>query len=288
MRRFPSLQLLPLLLLGCGPAQTSQSDHESPSQTRTFVDDRGVEITLSGPPGRVVSLVPSFTTLILRLGAGETLVARTDFDTASALLSLPTVGTGLNPSLEAIAALAPDLVIGFAGPSDPGTPAGLRNLGIPFAAFDSDSVNDVLRVTDVLGELLGRTEQATGIVQGIRDELRALGERTASLDPVRTAVVIGGSPPWVAGPGSYMAELLELAGGINVFDDLGQPFSPVSPELFVARSIDRILLSPGAVPPPGAEGIPVGTLPDGIDIPGPDLARYALELAVLLHPEIRP
>lgn len=275
------------LVLGCAPEQPPAGEISAEGGL-SFTDGRGVEVMLRDPPARVISLVPSFTTLVLRMGAGEVLVARTDFDTARSVLPLPSVGTGFNPSLETIAALDPDLVIGFAGPTDPGTPAALGNLGIPFAAFDSDSVDDVLRATEILGRIVGRPAEALALARNIELDLAAVAARTAAMDPVRAAVVIGGSPPWVAGPGSYMDELLEIAGGVNVFDDLQQPFSSVSPELFAVRKIDLILLTTGATVPPGTEGIPSATLPEGIEIPGPDLARYADQLARMLHPEILP
>ena len=238
------------------------------------------------PPQRLISLVPSFSQTLLAIGAEEVLVGRTDFDTAAALAHLPSVGTGLQPSLEAIVALNPDAVLGFAGPSDTRTPSRLGEMGIPFVGLRADGIEELHEVTRLLGILTDREGEADSLVARIRQDLQDLRHRTESLPKIRTAILIGGTPPWVAGPGSYLDQLLEIGGGVNIFHDLELPFGPVSPEVFASRPMDLILAGPGTEIPRGIAGVRRAALPPGIEIPGPNVSAAAAALARLLHPEV--
>ncbi|MGW8265203.1 MAG: hypothetical protein ACWGSQ_02480, partial [Longimicrobiales bacterium] len=91
--------------------------------------------------------------------------------------------------------------------------------------------------------------------------------------------------PWVAGGGSYIEEILEVAGGENVFSDLDGLFGPVNVELFLVREIDIILAAEGVEVSIPGEGVPVIRVSPSLEIPGPHLADAALELARILHPE---
>ena len=79
-------------------------------------------------------------------------------------------------------------------------------------------------------------------------------------------------------------ELMALAGGKNVFDDLGPLYAPVSMEALLARELDLILLSEGLTPPPLLAHVRSAALPASVEIPGPGLGRAALDIARLIHP----
>jgi len=190
------------------------------------------------------------------------------------LTNLPSVGGGLGPSREALAAARPDLVLGFAGGEDTVTPEWLEAQGIVYAGFRIDALADVPRVTRLLGELSGHGAEGDLLASSIESRLSAV-ERRAETISVRTAVILGGTPPWVAGGDSYLGELLTLAGGENVFADLEMSYGPVSPEVFLVRDLQLLLLMPGSHPPLGSETLPAIDLPEGIDIPGPGLASHA-------------
>jgi ABC-type Fe3+-hydroxamate transport system substrate-binding protein len=103
---------------------------------------------------------------------------------------------------------------------------------------------------------------------------------------VRTVYILGGTPPWVAGPGTYIDELIALGGGVNVFADLDTKYASVSPEEIVARHIAVVLT------PPGSDfdrrllaGVPVRTVSGALELPGPALADAARNIAHLLHPD---
>lgn len=251
----------------------------------SVTDAVGRGLVFHVPPSRIVSLVPSATATLLALGSGDALVGRTDFDTAQVLMELPSVGGGLGPSMEAIVALEPDLVIRFAGETDPGTPARLDALGIPHFAVRPSRVDDVRRIIRDLGIVTGRQTAAGGILADIDARLADVRARVQGLPPARAAFLLDGTPPWAAGPESYIGELIELGGGLNVFSDLSQEYTPVSPEELVSRAIDVVLTVRGATP----GGIPASAVIRQVSavtqLPGPDLGLAAEEIARALHPQ---
>jgi iron complex transport system substrate-binding protein len=248
------------------------------------VDASGRVIRLDGPAERIVSLVPSVTETLREIGATDRIVGRTDFDTSPWAKELPSVGGGLEPNLEAIVALRPDLVVRFAGSQDRRTPARLDDLGIPHVAVRPDRVEDVLEAARLMGLATGRPDAARALVARIQHQLDDVRALVRSLPRKRVAYVLGGTPPWVAGPGTYIHELVTLAGGDNVFSDLDDLYAAVSPEEIRSRDIEIVLVS-------GAEAFDTSLAPEArvevvdaaIEIPGPELAQAAHRLAELIH-----
>ena len=254
----------------------------------------GVEVTdavgrthvFAGPPSRIVSLVPAASSVVLVLGGAEYLVGRTDFDTAQAVAHLPSVGGGLNPSLEALIALDPDLVIRFAGETDITTPKRLDDLGIPHFAVRPESILDIRQMMTDLGLITDRSDEAASLLASIDRLMTGIREKVAGLPRLRAAFLMAGNPPWVAGSTTYVGELIELAGGENVFGDVESPWSVVSPETLVAREMDVLLLTEGAVLDPRLSSNVPTTRYVSADIllPGPTLGDAAVEIARALRP----
>jgi iron complex transport system substrate-binding protein len=251
-----------------------------------LVDAAGVTHHLDQPPARIVSLVPSASAVLVALGATQRLAGRTDYDTAQALASVPSVGGGIQPNLEAIVSLRPDMVIRFHGPSDAGTPEQLDQLGIAHYAVRPDGIEDVKRIIRELGSLTGRARAADSLVTDLETRLTEVSDRVAAFPPVRTAFLLGGAPPMAVGPGTFIHELIRLGGGVNVFADLDDLYAPVSPEQIVSRRADVYLTLHGNQLDPVLVGnTPVRELGHGVQLPGPDLGAAALEVARALHPE---
>ncbi|HZD06403.1 MAG TPA: helical backbone metal receptor [Longimicrobiales bacterium] len=248
-------------------------------------DAEGRAVVVAPPPERIVSLVPSATRVLLDLGAGDRLVGRTEHDTLAALAALPSVGGGLHPTLEVLLSLEPDLVIRFAGPSDRETPRRLDEVGVTHVAIAPESVADTRRMILMLGRVVDRAGPAEALVAAIDSALADVRTRVAGLEPVRTAWVVGGEPPWVSGPGTYIDELISLAGGENVFRDLGRLWGGVSLEALVARRPDLVLTSEGSrLDPRIGRVLRVRRVSPVVSLPGPDLPRAAREIARALHP----
>lgn len=280
--------LLPWALPACGTPEGDRAQAGA-AEAISLLDAEGRRVRLAGPAQRVISLVPSATQTLAALGAQDLVVARTDHDTLSWALALPSVGGGIQPSLEAIVAARPDLVVRFAGPQDTRTPAALDQLGIPHVGIRPDRITDALDAIRLLGDATGKTAEADSLTRSIRAQLEAVRTAAAGRPRVRVAYVLGGDPPWVAGPGTYIHELLELAGGENIFADLGALYAAVSVEEFLAREIDLILTpDAGRLDARVAAAARVAQVGDALEFPGPSVAEAARTVAALLRSGGRP
>jgi iron complex transport system substrate-binding protein len=270
-----------LLAVACkGEISSEQSFPEGIS----VVDASGSERFFAAPVTRVISLVPSATQTLKALGVDSVLVGRTEFDGEEWLAHLPSVGRGLEPSLERIVALRPDLVIRFHGEQDSRTPARLDELGIRHVAIRPDRLQGVYAAALLLGRVTGADATADSLVRAIESGLAELSQWVAQLPRLRTVYVVGGTPPWIAGPNTYIDEILGLVGGDNAFDDLQLLYSAVSPEELRAREIDVVLVSEAsefdATLTPRARIVEIGSV---LEIPGPNVVDAAWRVAELLH-----
>jgi len=279
---FACALVLGLVTSACAPAGR---EAEAPTAANIFiVDATGRELSLSGPASRIISLVPSATQTLRALGADTLLVGRTDFDTQDWLAHLPSVGGGLEPKLEEILSLRPDLVILFAGEQDARTPGRLDDLGIPHIAIRPDGIADVYASAILLGAVTGRAQAASDLVDEIQAGLEELRLAVAPLPRLRVLYVLGGSPPWVAGPGTFIDEILALVGGDNVFADLNTLYGSVSPEEIRARRIDVVLVSDvSQFDPSLSPAARIAEVGSALEIPGPGVVDAAWRVAERMH-----
>lgn len=176
-------------------------------------DDLGRTLRFDAPPQRIVSLSPGVTEILFMLGLDEAIVGVSDFcNYPAAALSKPKVG-GVNPNIEAISALRPDLVVSTGGVGMRDTARRMDHLGIPFLGVEADSVEAVLTRITMLGEITGRRETASAAVDGLRRRLTAVAARRSSSRPVRVLYLIDENPYLTIGPKSFLYDVLIKAGG---------------------------------------------------------------------------
>lgn len=291
-----------VLLTGCG-GTTSHRGSADP----TVVDDAGRAVHLDAPAHRVVSLLPSITDLIVALGAGDRLIARTGFDTARSLAHLPSLGRTLEPNPEAVAVLAPELVLAGRGRSEATLVEPLEAMGVPVYVAVVEDVADIHSTLRRLGRLLGLDGRADSLVAALESGLERARDRRRSAPRPTVLYVVWHDPPVVAGPGTYIDELITIAGGANAFADAAAHWPAVSLEEVVRRDPDYIVVSRdgGDSTPPGwlherpgwrglravVEGRLVIVDPDVFNRPGPRVVDAAHTLARALRPtrrEVRP
>lgn len=214
--------------------------------TPADTDDFGAPLpTDASYASRVVSLNPAATEAIFAIGAESKLVGRSRWDQYPADVSrIPAIGDGIRPAVEAVLATKPTLVILYATAENRAVAEALARAGIRTIALRVDRIAQFHVQLRILGIALGATERATMVsdsVQRTLDRVAALTQRITS----RPAVVwpVWSTPPMVIGGGSYMDELLEIAGARNVFHDMAQPSPSVSMEEIIARAPTLVMVS---------------------------------------------
>jgi iron complex transport system substrate-binding protein len=300
----PPLLLSLLLLGGCGTdtAPGAEPGTAAASKAVSAIDDRGREVRLARPAQRVVSLLPAATETFFALGAGAQVVGRTRYDTDAAHAHLPSVGGGLDPSLEALLALRPDLVIAFETAGGSALREQIEALGIAVFAIAPQDTADVFANIVRLGRLTGRDAAADSLAGTLRAELAAVRASVAGRARPRVFYVVGDDPPMTAGPESFVIQLLSLAGGETIFPELGAHWPQISLEEVVRRAPDVVVLPVGEG---GAErasrlraahgwrqvaavraGRIVTVSADLAHRPGPSIAAAARAFRDALHPDL--
>ena len=239
------LASLAVLASSCDDAASRTRTPESAAPIEV-VDDAGRTVRLDAPAQRILSLVPAQTGILLDLGAGDRLIARTAFDVQPELAHLPSIGNALTPNLEWIAAQQPDLVISWADAQSRSVVARLSQLGIGAYASSVETIDDIERSVLRLGTLTGRTSAADSIVARMRAGLDSIRAQVAELERQDVFYVIGIEPTMAAGPNTFVDEAIAIAGGRNIFADAPGRWPLVSMEEIMSRDPDVIVLATAA------------------------------------------
>lgn len=207
-----------------------------------LTDDWGRRVALAAPVRRIVSLAPETTELVFALGLGERLVGRTTWcDWPAAARAVPDVGNGIGPNVEAIVARHPDLVLVYPSESNRQAVQQLEALGIPAAAVKQDAIADWRATVRWVSRATGTVTVADSLLDDF-DRRLAEARRPASAASPTVFVVAETTPPMAIGGGSFISELLSLAGARNAFADIGAPSAVVSLESVAQRNPDVVLV----------------------------------------------
>ena len=207
-------------------------------------DDTGAKVRLAAPARRIVSLAPHITETLFAAGAGDSVVGAVEYsDYPEAAKKLPRVGGYSKLDLEAVAALKPDLAVGWASGNTPAHIEKLRMLGIPVYLVQPERIDDVAANLERYGELAGTTTVARAAAAGFRNRLLELRARYGARPPVRTFYQIWKQPLMTVGGGQVISHVIQLCGGVNVFADL-KPLAPkVTVEAVIAADPEVIVAS---------------------------------------------
>ena len=211
------------------------------------LDDFGDTILSTRPARRIVSLSPVTTELLFALGAGSRVVGRTHWDLfPPAARAVPDIGDGMQPNVEAVLGVHPDLVVIYAGPSNRAAAAQLRKAGVNTLAIRNDHISDFRRTISMLARAAGDTITGRTIADSVERSLDAVSARPRPARPPTVFWYMWDSPILTIGRGSYLDELVAIAGAKNIFGDLADPSPQVTLEEIVRRNPDFILAGPSS------------------------------------------
>ena len=219
--------------------------HDSRTPSLAPSDDFGDPVRIGRPPTRIVSLNPATTEILFTLGAGRRLVGRTKYDLwpDSATL-IPALGDGIRPNVESVLASQPDLVILYASQDNRPAAARLRAAGVNTLSLKVDHISDFRRTVQLLGAILRDSVRAKTVTDSVYRTLDRVRAATAQLTRPSVFWHIWDAPVITIGAGSFMNELVNIAGGTNVYADIAGPSAQVSLEDISRRNPDFILAGP--------------------------------------------
>lgn len=282
----------------CMLACDGQPRAHAATTTSGIVDAFGDTVRPPKRAERIVSLDPGTTEILFALGAGDRLVGRDMYSHwPDAAERVPSVGQGLRPNIEAVLARHPDLV--FLYPSQDNRPAAqrLQQAGIAVAALRLDRIELFDTVTRQLGRLIGDSARGAFTADTVKRTLDSVRALTRSLRPVTVVMPVWDRPLIVIGGGSFLSQLVDVAGGRNIYDSLSAPSPTVTLEDVVRRNPDAVLVGPERAATirrsenwrvvPAVRRGKVLVLDTSLVLrPAVRIGEGAVSLARLLHPEL--
>jgi iron complex transport system substrate-binding protein len=273
------------------PASSSKAMQPSSSSTtppyREVTDETGRTMHIPQSVHRIVSLAPSLTETLYALGLGDLLVGDTDYcDYPPDAQTKPRVGGVINPSLEAIAALHPDLVVATKTMNRRETVQALADLGIPSYATDPHTIADIFASTQRLGDLLGASSTAAAEIKDLERRLSDMQQHLAPYPPRRVLFVVWPQPLISIGKNTFIADALLRAGAVSIIDST-QDWPQISLEEVVHRQPDFLIFveSHSHAPPP--ELASLADLPGWRILDAVKLRHYVVVSDLVDRPAVR-
>jgi len=297
--------LVVFFLIPCsGPiARQTNGRPVANSARRELTDEVGRKVEIPREVNRVVSLAPNLTEIVFALGDGNHLAGDTDFcDYPSEAAGKPHVGGPVNPNLEEIVALMPDVVLATKSINRRETVNALDRIGLPvYVTEEPHSVEEMISSVEHLGSALGVEESAAMVAENLRSRLAELDRRLSGAVQRRVLFVVWTDPLISVGRGTFIADALRRAGGRSVVDTKAEwPHVSVEeivrlqPEVLVFASahagdtqhdIDALRTRPGWKDLAAMQDGSIVVVSDAINRPAPRMVDAIERLARALHPE---
>ena len=226
---------------------TQMQEELSQYKQVTVVDRDGNVASFTAPPERIVSLAPSLTEILFAIGAGDSVVGVTDycdypynFTAWIEVGNMTSIGNFYGTSAEPIVALDPDLVLATSGSL--GAVATLKTLGYAVLVVEGHSINEIMSDILLVGRATYKDAEASALVTGMRARLDAVAAQLLSATTTpKVYYEVWYDPLMSAGPGTYIDEVITLAGGENIFGDASTGWPAVSSEEIIEKNPDVML-----------------------------------------------
>ncbi len=301
--------LFALLLVARGSAlaaarapQAAPAAHESAA--RPFTDDAGRRVNVPWKVDRIVSLAPSLTEILFALNESEKVAGDTDYcDYPPEAARKPHIGGPINPNLEEIVKLRPDLILATSI-NRRETVEALDRLGLSVYILDPHSVEEMISSVERLGTVLGDEKPAALLALNLRGRLAELDRRLAGVAPRRALFIVWTAPLISVGKSTFIADALRRAGAVSIVDtDAEWPHMNLEevvrlqPDVLIFASahagdtehdVDALRARPGWKDLEAMRWGSVVIVSDAINRAAPRLVDAVEQLARSLHPELFP
>lgn len=302
--RLAAFAVLAVFFSTVAPSHAQSAIHSlaEPPAFREVIDETGRTVRIPQPVRRVVSLAPSLTETIYALGLQDLLVGDTDdCDYPPDAQKKTKVGGGINPSLEVIASLHPDLVLVIKSYDRPDTVHSLDELGIASYATDPHTIAGIISSTKRLADVLGAPEAAAPVTSDMQHRLDQLQLRLGDLPPKRVLFVVWIQPLISTGQHTFLADALRRAGAVSIVDSSQdwpqvnmEEVAKLQPDFLVfaefhlgdaPREMDRLATLPAWKILQAVRDRRYAAISDAVNRPAPRIVSAIEDLARQLHPE---
>lgn len=216
-----------------------------------LVDDTGYVTSLDAIPEKIISMAPSTTEIAFALGLDEKVVAVSnycdypyDFSAWIEAGNISSIGDFTDPNMEVMASLDPDLILATGGVQGP-TIGTMRDLGYKVLVLNPSNINGVMDNIELVGNATGKTAEAAALIEDVTDRINSVVDKVANAEStpkVYYEVWYDPTSLWTAGSKAWQNELIEKAGGVNIFADQNLEYFQSSAEAVIERNPDIILL----------------------------------------------
>lgn len=222
------------------------SSPPQPVALRQVTDEAGRPVQLAVKINRVISLAPNLTEIVYAIGAGDLLVGNTTYcDYPEQAKSVRKVGDTMQPNIEAILALRPDLILISTSSQLEAFTRQLAEHNIPVFVTDPHDLEGVLRSIENLGKLLDRPQQTEQLISNLRQRTAAVEKAVFSSKSVRVFYQLSAEPLYTAGRDAFVTDLIRRAGGASVTENVPEAWPRFSEEAAVAAKPEAIILPTG-------------------------------------------
>jgi iron complex transport system substrate-binding protein len=227
-----------------------QTSSEDINALQNLVDDHGDKTSLTAYPQRIISVAPSCTEILYAIGAGDKVVGVTayddypyDFAAWIAAGNMTSVGDFTSPNMEVVISLDPDLILASGGVQEDSVRS-LRDFGYKVLVLDPTSVDGILKDIELVGNATGKQAEATALVNNLTSRINAVAEKVANATKpeVYYETYYETTSSWTIGALAWQNELIEKAGGTNIFGDQQIAYYQYQVEALIDRNPDVIVL----------------------------------------------
>jgi iron complex transport system substrate-binding protein len=284
------------------PAQTTPTPAPASPAYKEVVDELGRTIRIAQPVQRIVSLAPSLTETLYALGLQDRLVGDTDFcDYPEDAQKKTKVGGGINPNIEQIMALRPDLVLVTKSFNRLETVHALADLGVPSYATDPHTVQQIISSTERLAEVLGAADAGASVGADLDRRINELQQKLMPYPARRVFFIVWSEPLISIGQNTFIADALRYAGAVSIVES-PQDWPQMSLEEVVHLQPEFLVFAPShsdsaqndfdaLAERPGWRGLDAvrshhfAIISDAVNRPAPRIVSVIEDLAHQLHPE---
>lgn len=300
LRALAVLVITLITLNGCA-CRSSRNDAKAQTETRELTDEAGRSVRVPARVERVVTLAPNLTEIVYAVGAGPRLVGNTTYcDYPPEAKQVVKVGDTLQPNIEKIIALNPQLVIVSTASQLEAFTKQLSEHDIAVYVTDPHDLEGIFHSIQNVGDLLGERERAEKLVNDLRARVNQIEERVKASKPVKVFYQVSPAPLYTAGHDSWITDLIRRAGGVSVTANVLGAWPRFSDEAALASHPEAIIMAAGdtmsgegemavAAPLKDSPAVKTGRVyrinGDFLSRPGPRLVEGLEAMARALHPE---